>query len=452
VEDPHQADNALFEYLEMFHNHRRRVASERVDMAHVLFIEPSVPAIDAMRRAKELEHRVSLIRSSTFRCYPDDESTDAVLRSLDRCVDIPTTTDPDTLADAFKSFMDVDRPDAVISQVEFTVEATAIVCDRLGLRFTNVKGVRNARDKARARDLLANAGLRTARHMRVTDMSEIRVAIDKVGLPAVIKALAGAHSILACRADTPQEAMVAVERILSGVLELPDMLKEQFSRGVVVEEHLAGELVSAEIGALNGRFYRFMVSGRPRARENECIEMGAFMPADITGAERESCFDYAEDVCRALGLDLGIFHIEMITTKRGPVLVEANPRLMGGVMPGLYKIVTGQDIHDYEISIHLGREIESELPSPGDYFITSRKLMPRVNGCLAESLDISWLDDCTGRMTGFFPYRLYPGAYVAAHEILARYTVLDHEISSATELADELLDRFETSLGINLIH
>jgi hypothetical protein len=72
----------------MFHNHRRRVASERVDMAHVLFIEPSVPAIDAMRRAKELEHRVSLIRSSTFRCYPDDESTDAVLRSLDRCVDI----------------------------------------------------------------------------------------------------------------------------------------------------------------------------------------------------------------------------------------------------------------------------------------------------------------------------------------------------------------------------
>jgi biotin carboxylase len=252
VEDPHQADNALFEYLEMFHNHRRRVASERVDMAHVLFIEPSVPAIDAMRRAKELEHRVSLIRSSTFRCYPDDESTDAVLRSLDRCVDIPTTTDPDTLADAFKSFMDVDRPDAVISQVEFTVEATAIVCDRLGLRFTNVKGVRNARDKARARDLLANAGLRTARHMRVTDMSEIRVAIDKVGLPAVIKPLAGAHSILACRADTPQEAMVAVERILSGVLELPDMLKEQFSRGVVVEEHLAGELVSAEIGALNG--------------------------------------------------------------------------------------------------------------------------------------------------------------------------------------------------------
>lgn len=421
-------------------------------MAHVLFIEPNVPAIDAMRRAKELGHRVSLVRSSTFRFYPDDEATDTVLRSLDRCLDIPSTTDPDALADTLREFVTDDRPDAVISQCEFTVEATAIVCDRLGLPFTNVDGVRNARDKARARQLLADAGLATARHMKVPDMSGMAEAIHHVGLPAVIKPLAGVDSILAYRVDTEDEAMKAARRVFDGVAALPEMLKEQFSRGAVVEEHLSGELVSAEIGALDGRFYRFMISGRPRARENECIEMGASMPADIPAAERDSCFGYAEDVCRALGLDMGIFHIEMILTARGPVLVEANPRLMGGVMPGLYRMVTGQDIHDHEIGIHLGRHIEGELPAAGEYFICSRKLMPRRPGLLAQSIDTGWLDEYTERMTGFFPYRLEPGAQVAAHEILARYTVRDRSMATATAVADELLDRFEKSVGIDLIH
>ncbi|MEF3111783.1 ATP-grasp domain-containing protein [Streptomyces chrestomyceticus] len=421
-------------------------------MAHVLFVEPNVPAVDAMRRAMELGHRVSLIRSNTFRFYPDDAATDAVLTSLDRCVDIPDTADPDQLARALGPIAETDRPDAVISQIEFTVEATAIACARVGLPFTDADGVRNARDKAHARDLLAAAGLATARHRHVTRLAQVREALDRVGLPVVIKPVTGADSILADRADTVADALTAAERALTHVARLPEMLQEQFGRGIIVEEHLAGPLVSAEVGALNGRFHRFMLSGRPRSRQNECIEMGASMPAEVSAAQREACFAYAEDVCRTLGLDLGIFHIEMILTARGPVLVEANPRLMGGVMPGLYKMVTGQDIHDYEIRIHLGQDIDGPLPPWGDHFVTSRKLMPRRGARLADTVDLGWLDAYSDRLNGFFPYRLAPGSEVAQDEILARYTVRDRSMASATEIADDLLDRFEKCLGISLIH
>lgn len=420
-------------------------------MPHILFIEANVAAIDAMRRAKELGHTVSFIRSTTFRFYPDNAETAAVLHSLDRCVDVDSTADPDVVERAVRGFVDNDPPDAVISQIEFSVEATAVACHRLDLPFTNVDAVRNARNKSRARRLVAEAGLPTPRHQMVMSAGEAVEAAEELGFPVVLKPVSGTNSMLAYRANDTAEALVAATRAFGSMSRLPQMIREQFSRGMVVEEHLAGELVSAEVGALNGRFYRFMVSGRPRAQENECLELGAFMPADLSVDQREACFSYAEGVCQALGLDLGIFHIELIFTKNGPMLVEANPRLMGGIMPLLYKMNTGKDIHDYEMSIHLRQEITEQIPSPRDYFFTARTPMARNASRLAERIDLSWINGYRDLILAYFPAKVDAGADVGQHEILARYVVGGQDLSHATRLADHLVGRFEQSLGIELV-
>lgn len=420
-------------------------------MAHILFIEANVAALDAMRRAKELGHTVSFVRSAEFRFYPEDADTAALFELLDRRMDIGSTADPDVLERALKSFVDVDPPDAVISQIEFSVEATAVVCNRLGLPFTNVDAVCNARNKATARRLVAQARLPTPRARAVMTADDAVEAAAEFGFPVVLKPVSGANSMLACRADDAAEMLLAATQAFASMTSLPEMIREQFGRGMVVEEHLSGELVSAEVGALNGRFYRFMVSGRPRARENECLELGAFMPADLSVRQRKACFDYAERVCQALGLDLGIFHIEMIFTSDGPRLVEANPRLMGGIMPLLYKLNTGKDIHDYEIAIHLRREISEPLPPPRDYFFTARTPMPRNAGRVADHVDLTWLNDYRDSILAYFPAKVEPGVAVGEHEILVRYVVGDRDLLRATELADRLVDRFEESLGVELV-
>ena len=404
-----------------------------------------------MRRAKELGHTVSFVRSTTFQFYPDNAETAAVLKSLDRRVSVESTADPGTLELALRGLVDDDPPDAVISQIEFSVEATAVACNRLGLPFTNVDGVRNARNKAKARHMIAHAGLPTARHRTVTSAREAAEAAEELGFPVVLKPVSGTNSMLAYRADNAPEALAAAKKAFASMGGLPQMIREQFSRGMIVEDHLAGELVSAEVGVLNGRFYRFMVSGAPRARENECIELGAFMPAALSVDQREACFAYAEGVCRVLGLDFGIFHIELIFTKDGPVLVEANPRLMGGIMPFLYKMNTGKDIHDYEIAIHLRQEINEPVPPPTNYFLTARTPMTRNAGRLAARIDLSWLDDYRDLILAYFPAKVEPGADVGQNEILLRYVVGDRDLSVATELADFLVDRFEQSLGIELV-
>lgn len=421
-------------------------------MSHILFIDANVPAIDAMRRAKSHGHTVSLIRSTSFQFYPKTGETYRVFESLDRDLQVASTTDVDLLTECVRGVLDEESIDAVIAQSEFAVEAASDVTDRLGLRFTSTEAVRNARDKGRARDLLRRAGLATPAHRVVDDIAELPDAVAEVGLPVVVKPLSGADSMLAYRADDLAGAVAAGKRIEAAAGELPDMIREQFSRGILVERHLQGRLVSAEVGALNGRFYRFMVSGRPRSRYNECIELGSFMPADLSESQRVECFAYAERVCAALGLDLGIFHIEMIFTDDGPVLVEANPRLMGGIMPELYQLLTGRNIHDYEISIYLGEPVTEAIPPAGPELVTSRKIMPRFAGTLAPTLDWSWWKAQEHRVSALHLYRLEPGLAVAADEVLARYVIRSEDRDAATALAGELLDGFEDMLGIPLHH
>jgi biotin carboxylase len=60
-------------------------------------------------------------------------------------------------------------------------------------------------------------------------------------------------------------------------------------------------------------------------------------------------------VARSVGLDFGIFHIEIILGKHGPVLVEANPRIMGGNMPTVFKLATGIDAYDLLVDMYLTR-------------------------------------------------------------------------------------------------
>lgn len=416
---------------------------------HLLIIDANEPGIDTIRLAKRRDLRVSFIRSD-YRKYAESERNRSIVYDADAVMSIRDSTVEDEVYRAVNAIHSHFPINGAICLLEPCIDVAARVCRRLDIRFTNAVAVDNARDKAKARELLAAAGLRSARHRCVQTLSEVFAAATDIGGPVVVKPQTGYDSLLATVASDPDAAVTAATQLLRGIEDLPPQLQAQFSRGIMVEEYLQGPLVSAELGLRDGQYYRYMLSDHPRAREDECIEVGASMPADLSSTQIDTCFAYAEQVCRVLGFDFGILHVEMIVTSRGPVLVEANSRLMGGVMPALYRLLTGVEIQEFLLDLHLGLPLQDRPPRYAG-FVAARNIMPKRDMSLPDVVDLSWHKAFGSDLAGFEAYRLVPRARVRRLDVLGCYLTRGTSFAAANALAERMVTQFEQRIGIPLI-
>lgn len=89
-----------------------------------------------------------------------------------------------------------------------------------------------------------------------------------------------------------------------------------------------------------------------------CSQPGeAVMPSGLPAADRERIRDYLQAVFNALEVGIGLYHVELLMTPKGPVLVEINARMMGSVSPIMYQIQTGEDAFAHLIRLHLGEAV-----------------------------------------------------------------------------------------------
>jgi biotin carboxylase len=72
--------------------------------------------------------------------------------------------------------------------------------------------------------------------------------------------------------------------------------------------------------------------------------------------------DYVVRVCRALRLGLGIYHVEVIATARGPRLIEVNPRIAGGAIPDLVTAATGCNLFEVLVELTAGGKLPPQPP------------------------------------------------------------------------------------------
>ncbi len=419
-------------------------------MTHLVFVDSNFAGFDGMRRAKALGYQFTAVMSESLQNYQLNDATRRVLAGAERVLWIDRTTDRTQLADALRQIV-AERPiDAVISHLDDAIEPLAQVCVELGLRYTSAAGVRLARNKHLCRERLQSAGVPSARFAFARTLDEAVAGFRMVGAPAVVKPTSGGDSMLAAVVNDEASLRRAVAAALDGVAALPAALREQFGRGLVIEEKLVGELVSVEVGMIDDRPLHYMITGRYRGCDDETIEVGGFMPARLDPATWRACEDYAVRVCRALDLDLGIFHLEMIVTADGPRLVEANARLMGGAFPILYERYTGHSIQDHLMALHLGAPLP--VPAlPEGRVASAVRFRPDRAGVIAAGARFDWLADYAPHLVYLNTELLVPGRVCAAGETLGRFQLVHERHDVIDELANIVLARFESELGIPLM-
>ena len=423
-------------------------------MAHILFIDSNECGLDVVRRAKELDHQVTFVASSISQVYSNSPENEVLFENVDHLFTTKYTSCAEEIIDLLRDHVVRYSIDAAIAPFEGTLEATARVCVALGIPFSTPEAVETARNKERARAALVRAGLTNAQYRMVLTVDEALAAAEEIGYPVILKPKSGIDSICVGRIDTPKELSEAANRALNVNDNLPAkflQMKEQFSRGILVEQRLTGKMVSLEIGIRGDETYFFMCSGRQNTEIDECLPMGAFMPSDLSEADRKCCQAYAEQVCRILGLTFGLYHIEVMLTDKGPALIEANARLMGGIMPRIYRMANnGCAIEDYLLRLHLNQPIEEPLPTASCTALV-RRFIAAENGIISERLSSACLREFSAKAAEFANYNLAPGKSLNRLDLLGRVIVTGPNFETAAAKGDVMIVELERLIGVSLV-
>ncbi|MEW2129031.1 ATP-grasp domain-containing protein [Streptomyces sp. NPDC005435] len=378
-------------------------------MAHLVCVETTALGVQSIAYAKRLGHEVSLLRSPLYDFITPPAERARAQELADRTIHSADLQDVGELLRLLDGHGV--RPgdvDAVLSTLSLCVLPAARLAERLGARGTPYAAVAAARDKGRCREILRDTGVPSLGFAVVSSLPEALEAAGALGYPVVIKPVSGVGkavtSIVGDADGTRAHFEDAAEELRSMEPGLAGELDERY----IVEELAVGELYSVEVAADGERFTPLVAVGRKTGRDNPVLELGCTVPPALPAGEEAQLGAYAVEVCRALGLDLGVFHVEVMRTERGFRLVEANPRISGGSLPDSVRMATGRNIFEILVDLFLGAPVP-EGPLPWRRAASHTFLAAARDTVVPEELPADWFEEFRPRLHSGWS-RAEPGA------------------------------------------
>ena len=215
--------------------------------------------------------------------------------------------------------------------------------------------------KGFTKDLCRENGIPTADYVRVEDRGDARLALDRFGLPVVIKAdgLAAGKGVTV--AATREEAEDAID---------------EAAGPLVIEEFLAGEEASL-FALVDGETAVPLASAQDHKRVGEGDTgpntggMGAYAPAPVLTSElQERAMDkIVRPTARALAAAgtpfSGVLYAGLMLTPDGPKLIEYNVRFGDPECEAIMPLIEGDFAQLlYDVATHRLEEIEPPQLAP----------------------------------------------------------------------------------------
>ncbi|MER9618768.1 acetyl-CoA carboxylase biotin carboxylase subunit family protein [Mesorhizobium sp. M0207] len=244
------------------------------------------------------------------------------------------------------------------------------LCRHFDLPGPNPESIEPCCDKFTQRQLLAEAGVPMPAYRLATNATDVKSSAAEIGLPVVLKPAVGAGSrgVRLCR--NMDELSEHTTYLLGGKhiwRSSPRILVEEFAQGPYYGAEIMGSKV---IGIAAAEF----------APPPHFVFREFTIPALLTDDEHERIADVSQSCLQALGLGWGPTNIELRWTKRGPVVIEVNPRLPGTPDPQMIQLAYGIDLITEHIKLAIGEEWD--LRKRHSHIAAARILVPDRDGTI----------------------------------------------------------------------
>lgn len=237
----------------------------------------------------------------------------------------------------------------ITCSLEASYATVGKLCRNFDLPGPNPTSIERCRDKFVQRQVLANAGIPVPVYRLSANAADVASCAAEIGMPVVLKPAVGAGSsgVRLCR--DADEVARHTSYLLGGKHQWrspPKILVEEFAQG----PHYSIETMGNEVIGIGSVDF----GPPPHFVSREYI-----YPAALTVGQQKRIAGISRSCLRVLGLGWGAANIDLRWTKRGPVVIEVNPRLGGTPAPQLLQQAYGVDIVMQHIKLVIGEDWDS---------------------------------------------------------------------------------------------
>ncbi|MER9158365.1 acetyl-CoA carboxylase biotin carboxylase subunit family protein [Mesorhizobium sp. M0778] len=263
------------------------------------------------------------------------------------------------------------------------------LCRHFDLPGPDPASIERCCDKFVQRQLLEEGGVPMPAYRLAANAADVESSAAEIGLPVIVKPAVGGGSMGVRLCRNVDELAEHTSYLLGGKhvwRSSPRILVEEFAQG----PYYCAEIMSNEVvGIYAGDF------GPPP----HFVFRESIFPAQLTDEEHKRISDVSLSCLQTLGLGWGPTCIEFRWTKRGPVVIEVNPRLGGAPGPRMVQLAYGIDLVAEHIKLAIGEEWD--LRKKHSHIAAARLLVPDRDGTL------DWIDGRSQAVSGVAEIKLY---------------------------------------------
>jgi len=306
-------------------------------MKKVLIVGASAWQVPMIKKAKALGYQVGVV----------DYNPNAVGIAHADAYFNASTNDPEGVYNAAREF----GADGITSvATDMPMRSIAYACEKLGLTGIAPDVAVRATDKAEMIRAFARYDVPHPWYY-VVEKGDLAAIKDKLTYPCICKPIDNSAS----------RGVVVIEN--EAQLEQAISYSAQNGRSgtVIVEELLRGEEISVEAFAVKGQVHVLQITDKLTTGAPHFVEMGHSQPSRLPTQAQEKIRDLACRAVKAVGIQNGPAHVEIMLTEQGPKMVELGARMGGDcITTHLVPLSTGIDMIKATMDICLGQTPDIE--------------------------------------------------------------------------------------------
>jgi biotin carboxylase len=250
---------------------------------------------------------------------------------------------------------------ALLALGDRPLAAAAYAARALGVPYNSPESVEAARNKLLQREGLRAAGLPVPAFFSFALAEDVERVLPQAAFPCVLKPLMLSMSQGVVRANDAAEFRAAVARIRA-LLESPEVqvTREDSLDRVLVESYIPGGEVALEGLLEDGRLRTLALFDKPDPLEGPYFEETIYVtPSRLATEQQRAIEDCAQCTVAALGLTRGPLHAEFRVNERGPWVLEAQPRPIGGLCARTLRFGAGRiPLEELLVRHALGEDVQ----------------------------------------------------------------------------------------------